>query len=441
MLPPTSIPSKASDRLPSPPSPRYHARRGDRPALPAARSTGLAPPPSVRRVTTLGRDAPATRPLPAGAVRRPGTRRPGAAGQRPTAPRAGAALRRGGEFLMGLAPIRVGRGSRRGIPKTARRRGGDGLPSPPASRTLPPESQRQGTRMTDDDRAAALLHLRRAGLAKGDPVPLPLTMAAMFHLPGDPAGVPAYGRTDSPTWEALEHALAHLEDAPVAVFPSGMAAISAAFFATLRAGDRILIPADGYYTTRAPRRPLPRPPRRRRRHPADRGLRGRRVRRLPTSLRRDAVEPRPRRLRHRRGCHRGPRSGRDCRRRQHHDDALRAAPARPRRRRGGGGRHQGAEWPFRPAARPRRQPRRRADGRCARLEEARGRDPRAVRGVARPPWARDVRAALRSHVPQRRGSRPPSRRAPGGRRPALSRACRATRRTTSPPGRWRGRGS
>ncbi len=104
--------------------------------------------------------------------------------------------------------------------------------------------------MTDDDRAAALLHLRRQDLSPGDPVPLSLTMAAMYHLPGDPAGVRGYGRADSPVWEALEHALGHLEDAEAVVFPSGMAAISAAFFAVLKAGDRLLIPSDGYYTTR-----------------------------------------------------------------------------------------------------------------------------------------------------------------------------------------------
>lgn len=104
--------------------------------------------------------------------------------------------------------------------------------------------------MTDDARAAALLHLRQRTLEKGDPVPPQLTLAAMYHLPGDPAGVASYGRSDSPTWEALEHALAHLEDAPVVAFPSGMAAISAALFATLKAGDRLLIPSDGYYTTR-----------------------------------------------------------------------------------------------------------------------------------------------------------------------------------------------
>ncbi|KPP93118.1 MAG: cystathionine gamma-lyase Cth [Rhodobacteraceae bacterium HLUCCA08] len=104
--------------------------------------------------------------------------------------------------------------------------------------------------MSDQTRAARLLHLRAETLQKGDPVALPLTLASMYHLPGDPAGVPGYGRMDNATVEALEHALALLEDAPCLAFPSGMAAISAALFATLKAGDRLLIPSDGYYTTR-----------------------------------------------------------------------------------------------------------------------------------------------------------------------------------------------
>ncbi len=106
--------------------------------------------------------------------------------------------------------------------------------------------------MTDQAsaRAASLAHLRQKTLAKGDPVPLPLTMASMFHLPGEPAGFRQYGRFDNPTWEATEEALAVLEDAPCISFPSGMAAISAVFMAVLKAGDRILLPADGYYTTR-----------------------------------------------------------------------------------------------------------------------------------------------------------------------------------------------
>ena len=79
---------------------------------------------------------------------------------------------------------------------------------------------------------------------------LPITPAAMFNLPGNPAGFAQYGRFDNPTWEAVEHMLSHLEDAPAIAFPSGMAAISAVFFSQLKSGDRILLPSDGYYTTR-----------------------------------------------------------------------------------------------------------------------------------------------------------------------------------------------
>jgi cystathionine gamma-lyase len=42
-----------------------------------------------------------------------------------------------------------------------------------------------------------------------------------------------------------------LEDAEVVILPSGMAAIAAVFYALLRQGDRVLLPSDGYYTTRA----------------------------------------------------------------------------------------------------------------------------------------------------------------------------------------------
>ena len=106
--------------------------------------------------------------------------------------------------------------------------------------------------MTDSmsTRAASLPHLRRAKIAKGDPVPLPLTMAAIYNLPGDPKGFAQYGRFDNPTWDAVEALLGHLEDAPCVAFPSGMAAISAVFMALLKTGDRILLPSDGYYTTR-----------------------------------------------------------------------------------------------------------------------------------------------------------------------------------------------
>ena len=52
------------------------------------------------------------------------------------------------------------------------------------------------------------------------------------------------------TWEAVEEMLSHLEDAEAVAFPSGMAAISAVLFGLLRAGDRILLPSDAYYTPR-----------------------------------------------------------------------------------------------------------------------------------------------------------------------------------------------
>ncbi len=99
-------------------------------------------------------------------------------------------------------------------------------------------------------RAARLAHLHTPGLAKGDPLAPPLVLSSVFHLPGDPAGARQYGRYDNPTWEALETALAHLEDAETVIFPSGMAAITAVLFPLLKSGDRILLPADGYYTPR-----------------------------------------------------------------------------------------------------------------------------------------------------------------------------------------------
>ena len=99
-------------------------------------------------------------------------------------------------------------------------------------------------------RAAELSHLRDGDFAKGDPIPLPLTMAAIFHAPGDATGFNQYGRFSNPTWAAVEHMLGHMEDAPCVAFPSGMAAISAMFFGLLQSGDRVLLPSDGYPTSR-----------------------------------------------------------------------------------------------------------------------------------------------------------------------------------------------
>jgi cystathionine gamma-lyase len=103
---------------------------------------------------------------------------------------------------------------------------------------------------TSQSRAASLVHLRGKKLQKGEPIPLPLTLAATFHTPGDATGFDQYGRFSNPTWDAVETMLSHLENAPCVAFPSGMAAIAAVFFGLLKSGDRILLPSDGYGTTR-----------------------------------------------------------------------------------------------------------------------------------------------------------------------------------------------
>ncbi len=62
-----------------------------------------------------------------------------------------------------------------------------------------------------------------------------------------------YGRRGTPTTEALESALAELEGprcAGVALLPSGLAAISTALLAVLRAGDHLLVTDSAYGPTR-----------------------------------------------------------------------------------------------------------------------------------------------------------------------------------------------
>ena len=102
-----------------------------------------------------------------------------------------------------------------------------------------------------DDIIARLLHHYGHGLSHGDSVVPPIVHTAVYHLPGAPsAATHQYGRFHNPTWEALEEALGLLEGAETVLFPSGMAAIAAVMFASLRQGDRVLLPSDGYYTTR-----------------------------------------------------------------------------------------------------------------------------------------------------------------------------------------------
>jgi cystathionine gamma-lyase len=76
--------------------------------------------------------------------------------------------------------------------------------------------------------------------------------AAPYHL--DPVAGPGengYGRPDNPTRRGLEAAIAALEGGHVRAFASGMAAITGTLLATLRPGDTVALPADGYYTARS----------------------------------------------------------------------------------------------------------------------------------------------------------------------------------------------
>jgi cystathionine gamma-lyase len=80
----------------------------------------------------------------------------------------------------------------------------------------------------------------------------PPALAAPYHLDprGPQPGADGYGRTDNASWRALEAAIGELEGGPCAVFASGMAAIAALLFTTLRSGDTVVLPGDGYYKTR-----------------------------------------------------------------------------------------------------------------------------------------------------------------------------------------------
>jgi cystathionine gamma-lyase len=101
-----------------------------------------------------------------------------------------------------------------------------------------------------DSRIAQLLHHRKSGLALGEPIVPPISLATTFHLPETQGAVHYYGRAGQPSWDAVEAQLAILEAAEVVSFPSGMAAITAALLSCLKVGARVMIPSDGYYVTR-----------------------------------------------------------------------------------------------------------------------------------------------------------------------------------------------
>lgn len=71
--------------------------------------------------------------------------------------------------------------------------------------------------------------------------------ASLYHLRGEPTGAPLeYGRYGNPTWTRWEATLGELERGHAVSFASGMAAVTAVLLPRLRAGDVLLLPADGY---------------------------------------------------------------------------------------------------------------------------------------------------------------------------------------------------
>ena len=85
---------------------------------------------------------------------------------------------------------------------------------------------------------------------QGEPfLPGPV-LASAYHLTGDDVhSVPGYLREGNPTWAAYERALGELEGGEAVVFSSGMAAASAVML-SLKPGDVLVAPVDGYYGVR-----------------------------------------------------------------------------------------------------------------------------------------------------------------------------------------------
>jgi cystathionine gamma-lyase len=99
--------------------------------------------------------------------------------------------------------------------------------------------------------ATRVIRAGRDAPRQGESVGGGVTFAGVYHAAGDPAEASyTYGRYHNPTWERLENALGELEGGRAVVFASGMAAIAAVFGTTLRPGDVLVMPSDGYYAAR-----------------------------------------------------------------------------------------------------------------------------------------------------------------------------------------------
>jgi cystathionine gamma-lyase len=87
----------------------------------------------------------------------------------------------------------------------------------------------------------------------GTPLRPSPVFAAPFHLGDRPpreGGADAYARTEHPTLRDFEAAVGELDGGRCLSFATGMAALTAALLACAGTGDRVVLPSDGYYTTR-----------------------------------------------------------------------------------------------------------------------------------------------------------------------------------------------
>jgi cystathionine gamma-lyase len=100
--------------------------------------------------------------------------------------------------------------------------------------------------MSDRGPSTRAAHAGLPAPAQGAPILPGPVLAAPYHLAGDIGEVVGYNRYGNPTWALYERALAELEGAEVVAFASGMAAVHAALETTLKPGDVLVAPIDGY---------------------------------------------------------------------------------------------------------------------------------------------------------------------------------------------------
>ncbi|TRY31437.1 cystathionine gamma-lyase [Aliiglaciecola sp. M165] len=101
-------------------------------------------------------------------------------------------------------------------------------------------------------RGTRVVHAGLPQAKQGRPFNEGPTFASTFHLSGHTDNADfQYGRFSNPTWEALESGLSELEGGETVVFPSGMAAAAAIMSSLVVCGEIIVLPADGYFATRA----------------------------------------------------------------------------------------------------------------------------------------------------------------------------------------------